>query len=814
MKKKLWTKLILGLMLVAMIATLAACGGNDDVVTPTPDPEETEVSVIDQIVNIIKSVGPLVTTLNNITTSNTLGVDVEAGVNYNFGTDKTGDYSIALAGNIKSTDPEAKLTVQDNNNTDDPNYVLIAYKDGMAYIKQPLTTLNTSVTTGDTTKADLTAIKANINTILEVVMYELASIDFTFDAEALGDSLSAAIGTIDLSEMVTISGNKLTIPAEKAELIIVDILYPMLAKSDDVQSVINTVVNTIFNTTKGFTYIKEDITFPNIYVEASIDNSTLTGINLGIDYTNVNTSGQFAEIYIDLNKFSTESTATITAPSYVTKSLQIGVGAEMDQKDVAADLLLNVTGNMATTTSILVNALLSVDADGSSSTVKGYYNGDNAYFDMASILNMAGITSNNTNGVYSANYNMYEAMTTALNSWKTAAMTTETTTTTGESWSIFQTIYDFLGGDVSALTVTSGVRADPTATQMLTALNNNIGNYLRFTIPTTGYNAALTAVIAQWEANDETVLSILTQDAEWANVANDGVWTGNLVLTKTGANNDLLDVVNLFICNYENNQKVDITVAFLTDFCNKYLALLAISDAASIGDTDEIAIYKNAVKALDDELLFYKNQYLNNTITEAVYKEKVEAHNTALKFENGIGGNATLTANYFANLVMKEIFGYTGTTSDYLADFINSGVTGKVTCVKNGGLNGGIEIWGTTNTTATKYVRIDGYIKVVDMDVSNYSIDISTEAPNVLTDSYATEDVDYRMIATWTDGTKKLNMATSTATELHYMYVAANDQITATEEDALFNKQYPELEILQADLWELLEYYKNLGNVD
>ncbi|HKL74285.1 MAG TPA: hypothetical protein VJ903_05270, partial [Clostridia bacterium] len=151
MNRRIWVKVLLAIMTVVFMASIAACKPKPVVVIP-PDGggEDEEVDLIEEVIKIIQSVNPLVSTLNGIEEGSTVGVDAKIGVDYNFG--PGGKYAIGAKGNIRKSSPEVELTVQDNLNATDPNWILLAYKEGKAYIKQPLTSVNTANKT-ETTSA-------------------------------------------------------------------------------------------------------------------------------------------------------------------------------------------------------------------------------------------------------------------------------------------------------------------------------------------------------------------------------------------------------------------------------------------------------------------------------------------------------------------------------------------------------------------------------------------------------------------------------------------------------------------------------------
>lgn len=95
------------MVLLALVFALVACnntGDDDDGTDPVTPPEE-EATLAEQLVDIIKAAGPLFETINGIEAGSTVSADVKATVEYKMG-ESSGNYSVALAGNINSTSPE------------------------------------------------------------------------------------------------------------------------------------------------------------------------------------------------------------------------------------------------------------------------------------------------------------------------------------------------------------------------------------------------------------------------------------------------------------------------------------------------------------------------------------------------------------------------------------------------------------------------------------------------------------------------------------------------------------------------------------
>jgi len=814
MNIKKWIRVLLAVMLVALMVTMVACGPKKPPETPqTEDPEE-EVALTDELVTIIRSLSPLVTTINGVKRDSTLSVDAAIGVDYTFGAG--GEYAIGLKGNVSKDNPQVELTVQDRKNTSDPNWILLALLNNKLYLKQPLTTVNTESAL-NTTKVDLDAFSNELELVADVLMFNLAKVNLALDFDEIAEALDELLTQVplDLSELITVTKNSstgkttLTINSEAAKTI-VGLVHSLLISGSDFEGLVDSAINALIEEAngKGFSYINSDsFVFPTIALEVGTTGDALSGVSVGVDYKGVENAGananKYAKLVIDLKNLSISKTTQITAPSYKINSLNLDLGVFAPQKDVSAELDFYVTGDMSKETNILGNGELTITNGSTAKIAKGYYNGKSAFFDIGGAFEAVEKTA--TESVYKAAADMYKAVKDGIEKWHADATAdkpepSEPEEDLGDGKSLMQSIYSWLGG-----TANLG-KEDPTPKQMLEAVDGLIGDYIRFDIKKNSYQDAVSAITDAWNDNKEDVKKIIAEDKAWGELQKGDTWVGSLFLTKAGDKNDLLDAVNLFLCNGkdEDGKPIDIDVDFLTNIANKYLALIARSNSDLLGE--DAKLYKGAVEILDNKLLYAKNVYLaainkagatEAQIKEAedAYKEAKDAHYEALKFADGLNGDhPTLTAEYFAAMVLEQFFGYQGGT---LKDFIEGGITVKVTCKKGEGLNGGIAIFGDTNNEEKEYVRISGSMEIVEQETTK-GTDFDVEEALELTDSQETED---EVIDKWSDGTKKIDLDGSLENGTVIIYETIEGE---------FKKQYPNLEILQGDLWDLLEYYKEI----
>ena len=245
---------MLAMVLIALVFALVACGGNtdpDDGDDDTDTPPEKEATLAEQLVDIIKAAGPLITTINGIEAGSTVSADVKATVEYKMG-ESSGNYSVALAGNINSTSPE--LTANFKNGSTE--WLGLTYVGNKVYLNQPLTAVNTSSDhdkiSADVTAlapADVTALAPAVNDIMYIVMDALAGLNIDIDFDKLAEELGGLIGTIDsngtISEMIQITssanGHTITLTPETINMVMS--LLPAILP-ENIVPIINTIIPT------------------------------------------------------------------------------------------------------------------------------------------------------------------------------------------------------------------------------------------------------------------------------------------------------------------------------------------------------------------------------------------------------------------------------------------------------------------------------------------------------------------------------------------------------------------------------------------
>ena len=245
-RSSIFTKIMLAMVLLALVFALVACNGNNtdpDDGGGTETPPEEEATLAEQLVDIIKAAGPLFETINGIEAGSTVSADVKATVEYKMG-ESSGNYSVALAGNINSTSPE--LTANFKNGSTE--WLGLTYVGNKVYLNQPLTAVNTS-SDHDKIVADVTALAPAVNDIMYIVMDALAGLNIDIKFDELAEELGGLIGTIDasgaISDMVQITssanGHTITLTPETINMVMS--LLPAILP-ENIVPIINTIIPT------------------------------------------------------------------------------------------------------------------------------------------------------------------------------------------------------------------------------------------------------------------------------------------------------------------------------------------------------------------------------------------------------------------------------------------------------------------------------------------------------------------------------------------------------------------------------------------
>lgn len=793
-RSSIFTKIMLAMVLLALVFALVACngGGDDEDTEPTPPPEE-EATLAEQLVDIIKAAGPLITTINGIEAGSTVSADVTATVDYKNGAN-SGNYSVALAGNINSTSPELTANFKKGST----EWLGLTYVGNKVYLNQPLTAVNTS-SDHDKIVADVAALAPAVNDIMYIVMDALAGLNINIDFDELATSLGGLIADFDetgaISDMIQIettsTGNKITLTSATLSS-----LLPIIKMAlSDLSDIIDAIVPE---------------TLPDITAEIRHNETDgITGLKLAYKFDD----DKQGSLDLDLS-LSTSSKVTVSAPSgYTNKPLVANLSASLPQKgaDVALGLIVNPDFSAKGK-----NLALATAAINGEHLVNGFFDGQAVYFDTGALYDALNAGNNQSlvtkpaNTQYKATLQKGEVgaltATTLIdminegaksvkdnyidNKGKDDNTSSGTDTSTAPSKGILVSIYEWLGGTAS---IEEGAYVDPTPKEMLKALDNNIGEYVRFNVDEDDYYKVLKNILNLFNDNEEWLIGVdlikddfagkingMTDFINFNNWINDvsanadgiygifdwdtATWSGGATLVKDGDNNDFLDAVNVFVClglDADNNP-IDITSDNISEFMNYYIAALGYYVEGFYTDAE-----KQAIDAADKALLIAKNVYLNSNKTEAdaqALADAEAAHKTALE--------AYYTAAN-ANRVIEMLIGYPGTTDNYLKELIDGGVYVGIGCTENEGLNGYIALASDNTAEATVYATIAGSIGFFDTEQSIdelvSAITIDKENAQELYDPEVTTDDAYKVIDTWEDGTLKVNADGS------YVYVKDGD---------------------------------------
>lgn len=788
MKKNLLIKVIIAFVMLTLIFSLAAC-------KPKPDPVEddpVELTAMEQLISIIRGADGLVKALNGIDGNFNADVDISANRKT---ADNDDTYTLGVKGNLSTSSPELLVNFKSNGTEN----IALGYKSSKIYLKQPLTSLNnntdgSAAASSDAVLIDTTALNPSVTNLMTMLMKVLKDVNIPFDLESLAADLEELLVDFgDLDELIVFkeisNGNRLEVTSTTIDVVTGFLLKDLL--SGAVGTVADSLVNSVFDTDKGLDFIFGSNIFVEIYRNSE---ATINGLKIGFTAKDETTGS----ITINLNKFNNSASdkATIAFGSeYAAKSLKLNVGASLPEKGVAALIDATATPDFSTNNKVLASGSLSFFNPSQSEPVDyyaipAYFDGGTAYFNTAgaynAIENMAG------QGTVSAPENtLYKASV-----YKTTATGTENTTivdminqevaklkaefdagsaasaeeeSSEPSKGIMHMIYELLGGELTTTTKDDVTTYDEiTEAKMLEQINKLVGDYTRFDIykkdATDTYAEAIKNITDLFDANKAWIIGTATSQAS----GNYGIfdwskdnWNGGATLYKAGDNNDLLDAVNVFLCKEDNS---DVDTTDISDFCNYYVSMLYYYMEKEM---DPQSSYVAAVEAADKALLIAKNVYLasnKDAAAKTALDNAKEAYKTAM--EDVIFGTEVTKDYTIANQFISGLIGVETTediaTTNVLKNLIEGGLYVGVSCTKGQGLNGTLTI-ANNKDFGTIYLSLNGKVSLTTTaaaaniaDVTN-AIEIAKDFVAVVgTEEYAAE---YKKIAKWDDGTKKVVVA-------------------------------------------------------
>ena len=322
-----------------------------------------------------------------------------------------------------------------------------------------------------------------------------------------------------------------------------------------------------------------------------------------------------------------------------------------------------------------------------------------------------------------------------------------------------QTVYEMLGGKL-VLKKDGKSYEDVSEKDVMTKLNGLIGNYIRFDLDTTSskdnYFNTLKNILTLFGKNDQWIigydlikgegatvdLSGLTKMDElmsfdkWINMeagkvkvpANmNGVYgifnwdtknyNGGVTLSKAGAQNDLLDAINVFVTPGKNEDGTykDVDADFLAEFADYYVAALGYY----MGEFDNAKTQE--IDAIDMKYAYAKFQYemkkIDSNLDEAGKKAAKDAFDAAKKEHKD--ALKVYYTSAVANKVFTKILGvsFENNERSYVAQLIEGGLYLHLGSEKNKGINGYIEIKDSLEGTKS-YAFVSGHINVVENDVN------------------------------------------------------------------------------------------------
>lgn len=755
-KSSLLTKIMISLVLVALVFALVACGKKDDgKKNPTPPTPAVDKTLAEQIVEIIQGVNPVLKVFNDTKADGTLGADLSLSVKYDI-SGNSNDLALAVKANASVTDPAAQISFKQKNQ----EWVNLTINEGKVYLVQPLTAVNTSNKT-DGIQADIKALAPAVTDIMSMAMDFIEGKTISIP-ENLATSIGATLET-DLGkniakfikiETLTSGGYKIVLGSDVMSLL-TTILPGMLEKN------LSPIIGNSLSAKVG-EFVKDFLNKnPELSIEVGLKNKAISGLAIGYKLV-TETGTDTASLNLDFS-LSNER-VSITNPTVGNKALNIGAVAELAQKNLKAEAEVYGVADFSEDMKNLVFATAKINGAES----KGYFNGQTVYFDTNAVYAGLGqpapdntkynvtignidkdtYAKTNSSVVKMINEAAAKARTDYFNKKGASNASYADDADKKPSKNLNQTVYEMLGGKL-VLKKDGKSYEDVSEKDVMTKLNGLIGNYIRFDLDTTSskdnYFNTLKNILTLFGKNDQWIigydlikgegatvdLSGLTKMDElmsfdkWINMeagkvkvpANmNGVYgifnwdtknyNGGVTLSKAGAQNDLLDAINVFVTPGKNEDGTykDVDADFLAEFADYYVAALGYY----MGEFDDVKTKE--IDAIDMKYAYAKFQYATKAITKEVFETEKKAHKNALK---------AYYTSAVANKVFTKILGVTFENNErsYVAQLIEGGLYLHLGSEKNKGINGYIEIKDSLEGTKS-YAFVSGHINVVENDVN------------------------------------------------------------------------------------------------
>lgn len=759
-KSSLLTKIMISLVLVALVFALVACGKKDEGKKPTPPTPAVDKTLAEQVVEIIQGVNPVLKVFNDTKADGTLGADLSLSVKYDIG-GNSNDLALAVKANASVTDPAAQISFKQKNQ----EWVNLTINEGKVYLVQPLTAVNTSNKT-DGIQADIKALAPAVTDIMSMAMdfIEGKEISLPEDlATSIGEMLSGTFENVaKLIKIETLdNGYKIVLGSEIMDAL--QSLLPLVLKGTIANIVGDSMATKIMDAIVSFLAQK-----PELSIEVGLKNKAISGLAIGYKLGKDTAS-------LNLDFSLSNERVSITNPTVGNKALNIGAVAELAQKNLKAEAEVYGVADFSEDMKNLVFATAKINGAES----KGYFNGQTVYFDTNAVyagleqaapdntkynvtignINKETYAKTNSSVVKMINEAAAKAKTDYFNKKGASNASYADDADKKPSKNLNQTVYEMLGGKL-VLKKDGKSYEDVSEKDVMTKLNGLIGNYIRFDLDTTSskdnYFNTLKNILTLFGKNDQWIigydlikgegatvdLSGLTKMDElmsfdkWINMENGKVkvpanmngvygifnwdtknYDGGVTLSKAGAQNDLLDAINVFVTPGKNEDGTykDVDADFLAEFADYYVAALGYY----MGEFDDVKTKE--IDAIDMKYAYAKFQYemkkIDSNLDEAGKKAAKDAFDAAKKEHKD--ALKVYYTSAVANKVFTKILGVSFENNDrsYVAQLIEGGLYLHLGSEKNKGINGYIEIKDSLEGTKS-YAFVSGHINVVENDVN------------------------------------------------------------------------------------------------
>lgn len=422
-------------------------------------PKAFAMSATKQLINLIKGVEGVTSTIDTVTKDDTLSAEVS--ISGYFAGESRNEIALSVKAKARKSNPEFMIDFKLNNKA----YVTLGYKDNFIYLREPLNFVNNSATDKEpeSFKMNVAALNPAVNEIMTWVMGKLgaAKLDIskmTTDVSEILDGVGAGIGgllkiedgpnntkvigiTVDILgtalRLVPTVMTNIDVKAEvnkyigyvnKAleatgvgaikindrELSYETIQSTVAAAASKIQAQKDAIDEDESLTESAKTAAKAALRESLLKITVGYNSSkVLNSLDLSIDLGALQIEGldYQAGLNVGLPTFEIGDKITIAAPDFAARDLEIDLNARLAQKKLGADVKGVIRLSDAFAAKNNKWATVTVKGTGSKTdpavekTATGYIDANGAYVDFTGIFELLGVNTETYTAKYKAEYN-------------------------------------------------------------------------------------------------------------------------------------------------------------------------------------------------------------------------------------------------------------------------------------------------------------------------------------------------------------------------------------------------------------------------